>query len=286
MFVRARVRLMLLQGGVLLAILLVLGVVTFVLMDRLLIAQETASLQSSTADVNRDLRNVNDPGFRKRHLGYDEGAFVVLWSRSGTVLYNPAHVDVTALRAAARSALQGHSATAAIQLSGTQDALVDSQPVAADRGGGAVQVGRSLAAVRDVEREAAIVIGVASAGAILLSLLGGWFLAGRALSPIRDTLQRQQEFTADASHELRTPLAVLDSGIQLMQRRPQATVADNAELLDSMRDEAMRMRRLVESLLALARADAGQAAIRPAPVDVGALVRTVARDLGPDRERT
>ena len=37
----------------------------------------------------------------------------------------------------------------------------------------------------------------------------GFFLAGRALVPIKEAWQKQQQFVSDASHELRTPLAVI-----------------------------------------------------------------------------
>ena len=39
----------------------------------------------------------------------------------------------------------------------------------------------------------------------------GFFLAGRALVPIQNSWEKQQQFVSDASHELRTPLAVIQS---------------------------------------------------------------------------
>jgi signal transduction histidine kinase len=124
-------------------------------------------------------------------------------------------------------------------------------------------------------------VAAAGAGALLLILAASWYLAGRALVPIRRALERQQQFTADASHELRTPLSVIDAGVQVLRRHPDQTVGENGEVLVSIHDEAQRMARLVASLLALARADSGQAEISPVEADVDELVRAATREMEP-----
>ena len=42
------------------------------------------------------------------------------------------------------------------------------------------------------------------------------FLAGRALVPIQNSWEKQQQFVSDASHELRTPLAVIQSKTDIL----------------------------------------------------------------------
>jgi heavy metal sensor kinase len=69
--------------------------------------------------------------------------------------------------------------------------------------------------------------------------------------------QRQRQFTADASHELRTPLAIIRSEVELARGRARRP-AEDARVLESVAREADRLVRLVEDLLTLARADAGQ----------------------------
>ncbi len=69
--------------------------------------------------------------------------------------------------------------------------------------------------------------------------------------------QRQRQFTADASHELRTPLAILMSEADLALKRPR-TPAHYRHALATIRANAAHMARLLDDLLALARADAGQ----------------------------
>lgn len=73
-----------------------------------------------------------------------------------------------------------------------------------------------------------------------------------------ETLARQRRFTADASHELRTPLTSIGGHARMLdewalERDPQTA----RRSVRAIRQEAGRMRGLVESLLALARGDEG-----------------------------
>jgi signal transduction histidine kinase len=77
---------------------------------------------------------------------------------------------------------------------------------------------------------------------------------------LQHLLESQQAFVADASHELRTPLTALRLRLENMD--PAAAAPALAEV--------ERLGRLVESLLALARADAS--ALRSEPVDVDAVL--------------
>ncbi len=81
---------------------------------------------------------------------------------------------------------------------------------------------------------------------------------------------RQARFTADASHELRTPLTILLTQTQAMLARERSPEEYRASLAACER-AARRMRRLVESLLALARLDSGDAAARREPCDLAAI---------------
>ncbi len=89
-------------------------------------------------------------------------------------------------------------------------------------------------------------------------------------------LQSQRRFAADASHELRTPLTTVRGNIELLQRNPPIEAAERTEILGDTTEEVDRLIRLVNQLLVLARADAGQA-LRCTPISVRSLITDVCR---------
>lgn len=68
---------------------------------------------------------------------------------------------------------------------------------------------------------------------------------------------QQQQFTSDAAHELRTPVAVILTQVQSTLHKERSG-AEYRETLEACQRAAQRMKRLIESLLELARFDAGQ----------------------------
>jgi heavy metal sensor kinase len=68
---------------------------------------------------------------------------------------------------------------------------------------------------------------------------------------------QQQQFTSDAAHELRTPVSVILTQTQTSLNR-EREAADYKQTIEACQRAAQRMRKLIESLLALARFDAGQ----------------------------
>lgn len=73
---------------------------------------------------------------------------------------------------------------------------------------------------------------------------------------LQSAFDRQVRFTADASHELRTPVAVILAQIELSLSR-QRTEQDYRDALATCLRASQRMKSLIESLLVLARLDAG-----------------------------
>ncbi|MBO0961150.1 HAMP domain-containing histidine kinase [Neobacillus sp. MM2021_6] len=93
---------------------------------------------------------------------------------------------------------------------------------------------------------------------IICAVASGYFLAGRALVPIKNAWQKQQEFVSDASHELRTPLAVIQAKTDLLLRAPFATVQEKILDVSTISNESRRLSKLVTNLLTLARSDSDQ----------------------------
>ena len=82
---------------------------------------------------------------------------------------------------------------------------------------------------------------------------------------------QQKHFAADAAHELRTPVSVLLTQVQTALSR-ERSAGDYRETLEACQRAAQRMRRLIESLLALARFDAGQETLRRTRFDLARVI--------------
>ena len=150
--------------------------------------------------------------------------------------------------------------------------------------------------------------------AVILGLLGGWWLTRRALAPMTkltdtikkihernlreplartnngdeldqftkvfndtlvrldDSFNRIREFTLRASHELKTPLTVLCGETETALREDALSSAER-ERAASQLDELRRLTRIVDGLTLLAKADAGQIALKLEPLRLDELVR-------------
>src|ERR1700730_9260132 len=97
-----------------------------------------------------------------------------------------------------------------------------------------------------------------------------------AYQRLEATLATQQRFVADASHELRTPLTTIRSNVGLLLGGKRLAEPDRLDALRDIEEESERMSRLVQELLTLARADAGQH-LELGPVDVAGIASDVAR---------
>ncbi|MCX6030437.1 MAG: HAMP domain-containing sensor histidine kinase [Chloroflexi bacterium] len=103
---------------------------------------------------------------------------------------------------------------------------------------------------------------------------------------IEGALDSQRRFVADASHELRTPLTTVRGNIELLRRDPPIKAGERAEVLADTTDEVDRLIRLVNQLLVLARADAGQT-LQCEPLPLRPLLEDVCRQaklLAPNRK--
>jgi len=279
---RARRRLVLTYVGSMAVLILVLGAGIVVALNGFLAAQDTNNVRRDAGLAAAEYSEYTEVGFQQRHASYAAGTFYVVWDTKGDPIFNPSNVDTTPLRASAIAAVGGSPWTGTVTVPGSGDVLVASQTLSEDNVTvGAVQVGHSLAPLRQVETEAVFVVLLASAVVLLLSVGAGWWVAGRALVPIREALDHQKSFTADASHELRSPLTVIDTGIQMLRRHPDRRIADYAEVLGSMQDESRRMGRLVGGLLTLARADSDEAQLDISHVEASELVLAAVKDLEP-----
>jgi len=87
-------------------------------------------------------------------------------------------------------------------------------------------------------------------------------------------------FTADASHELRSPLAAMRAAIEIALQKPRGP-EDYRNILATLGEQCEGLTSLVNGLLLLARADAGEVTIQQEAVDLTALACDVAEMFDP-----
>ena len=155
---------------------------------------------------------------------------------------------------------------------------------------------------------------------ILLGSIFTWFLAGRALAPLRklsahmETIQAQnlsepleapgtqdevarltrsfngmldrldqaftvqRQFSANAAHELRTPLAVMQTSLEVLQKRERPTMEEYADAVRMAVEQTGRLSHLVSTLLEMTELQTVQ---RTDHISLSALVEEVICDLTP-----
>lgn len=91
------------------------------------------------------------------------------------------------------------------------------------------------------------------------------------LGRLEDAFAREKGFTSDVAHELRTPLTGLRTTLEVCRSQPRERVAYEAAI-DQCSAITDRMTVMVESLLMLARLDAGQIPVASEEVDISMLV--------------
>jgi two-component system sensor histidine kinase CiaH len=116
-----------------------------------------------------------------------------------------------------------------------------------------------------------------------------YLLAARTLQPIKEAVESEQRFFADAAHDLRTPLAVMRSEAEVALRSASLDAEEARVVIVSSLEEISRMSAMVEQMLELAKsgASAQRAASAAQVVDLselagstGARMALRARDRG------
>jgi len=93
--------------------------------------------------------------------------------------------------------------------------------------------------------------------ALILLAAGGFILVRKSTAPIERSIEFMRRFMADAAHELRTPITILRTRAEVALQQPR-DAANYVAALQGIEAEARRLGGIVDSLLVLARADAGE----------------------------
>jgi two-component system, OmpR family, sensor kinase len=103
---------------------------------------------------------------------------------------------------------------------------------------------------------------------------------------LESAFAQQKQFASDAAHELRTPVSVILTQTQTALNR-ERDAASYKETVEACQRAAQRMRKLIKSLLELARLDAGQEKLKRLQIDFSKtvedcveLIRPIAEERG------
>jgi two-component system, OmpR family, sensor histidine kinase CiaH len=285
---RVRLQLALWSGGVTLVLLLLLGAVLYIAVDRSLSNSGTAQLVNQANRLTGGRPGPDalpEGGFN--FGGPGSGTFTMVLDQDGDAVGPGGRIPqglpvVASIEAARTTGLTDiREATVAIGASPidaptltpvrvlTEPVLFRGQQLYLQIVGDRTTEERTLNAL-------VLVLVVGGAVALVVASGVGAAYASRALVPIRqslvgqrEALRRQREFAADASHELRTPLTVIRVSVDDLERHPKDPVADVGTALTDIREEVDHMTAMVEDLLLLARSDSGAIELERVPVDLG-----------------
>lgn len=111
--------------------------------------------------------------------------------------------------------------------------------------------------------------------------------AARERSRAEHADQSRRELIVNVSHELRTPIANISGHVEtlLMANGPDISEANARHYLEIISREAERLSSLIDDLLALARADAGELKLDVRPIAAGDAVEEVYQSLEPLAKR-
>jgi signal transduction histidine kinase len=290
---RTRLRLLAWSGGLTLVILVALGAALYIAVSGSLAARGTDLLASRADGLVRLLQRpgqipaafVLGPGF-----GGESSGTLALIVRPDDTLVGPAELQdisglpdpagVTAARAGATDVRQVEVSSIPVR--------VYSIAVTRPDGAYVVQVLGERSSEVQLLSTLLSVLALGGLAALLLALAAGYVYAGRALIPVRASmdrrdvaLRRQREFTANASHELRTPLTVVRASVADLRRNRKQPVEKVGEALDDIDAEVSHLTALVDDLLFLARTDSGALVLERTPMDLADVAAEAAGQLAP-----
>ena len=299
-----RVRLLRWYAAILVAVIVMVGAAVCLVTWRARLAEVDAELteraEAIASSVERGVGDAFDVELSADVTAYFQDArsrpYYAVWSGQGQLIdrSEPDLAVIPPPRPGARTSAQGREMVLARRgltvlvgrnisdvwaelwgLAGTI-AIVALAGVAASLGGAWFLAGRALAPVQRINETARRMadgdLGARIAVERTDTELGQVAAAlNLAFDRLRESVERQRRFTADASHELRTPVTTIMAELEwaMLRDRP---AADYRESLEICHRAGARMQSLVEALLILARADSGELAVRRVSVRLDALV--------------
>ena len=102
---------------------------------------------------------------------------------------------------------------------------------------------------------------------ILLTFLFIFYVSGKIVFPLKESMEKQKRFITDAGHELKTPLSVISTNMDILS----LDLGKN-EWVDGTKQQVRKLRDLVNHLISLSKLDEGTAAAQHLKFDLTAAV--------------
>jgi signal transduction histidine kinase len=273
LFTPARIRLTAWYVSVLAAVLIVLGSALYLIVRTQLLNGVDNGVRLVAARAADEFRTYDSVEVLALSKGpYTVNYYVLGTGGVGAVKHGKLHYDEASMVAAATNGSDLRSSGS----SGDRQRVYSERVTDPATGQVAlIQVSRSTEPEHEALDKLLIGLLVGGAAGLVLAAVGGWWLAGKSLRPVRVAFERQHAFVSDASHELRTPLAVIRANAEFLQQEQ----PENVEVRDIV-GETDRLSMLVDTLLAVARDDEGARASYT-PVDLTDVVETAVASFQP-----
>lgn len=163
--------------------------------------------------------------------------------------------------------------------------MMTSKKIVVDNVTQTLYVGKDVTALYSGLQKATYAQVVLGFVAVLIASAIGYYMAGRALVPLKEAYDKQKQFAADASHELRTPLAVVMASADLLLADPSIKEPFLRQVLEDLKSEVKKMTNLVSDLLMVARSDNNALKVKIQRLDLTEILKQVIRTMTPIAEK-
>lgn len=108
-------------------------------------------------------------------------------------------------------------------------------------------------------------------GTLLLVFILVSVFSKKAINPILQNMEKQKQFITDAGHEIKTPLAIISANADVLE-----LTNGDSEWISSIRNQTMRLDKLVKNLLTLSKLEEGNIEIAYQEFDMSGCVDRIA----------